>query len=193
MRRLGIAALSAALSAVLSAALLVATPAAARAPIEDYASYDPSRKCHPKPFAGTQELGRWVSRQHGGGYVGTVRPCRPKDGPTSDHQTGRAFDWSADATKARDRKRVKAFLRRVFAPDRFGNRDALARRMGIAYIIWNDEMYPAWEEFRAEPYLSSSCPRKKRCSKTLRHRDHVHVSLSRAGARARTSWYERRR
>ena len=178
MRRLGIA--------LLATALLLLAPAPAHAEIEDYASYDPSAKCHPKPFAGTQQLGRWVARKHGGGYIGTGRPCRRKDGPTSDHQTGRAFDWSVDATKARDRARVKTFLRRIFAEDRAGNTDALARRMGIAYVIWNDRMYPAWTRFRAEPYLSSSCPRKRTCSQTLRHRDHVHVSLSKAGARART-------
>lgn len=184
MRRLGIA--------LVAAALLLATPAPAHAEIEDYASYDPSTTCHPKPFAGTKMLGRWVARQHGGGYIGFGRACSRKDGPTSDHHTGRALDWSVDATKARDRKRVNAFLRTVFEPDRAGNRDALARRMGIAYIIWNDRMYPAWDEFRAQPYLSSSCPTRRKCSKTLRHRDHVHVSLSKAGAKARTSWYERR-
>ena len=32
----------------------------------------------------------------------------------------------------------------------------------------------------------------KRFSKTLRHRDHVHISLSMAGAKGRTSWFEGR-
>ena len=50
-------------------------------------------------------------------------------------------------------------------------------------------MYPAWTHFRPEPYLSSSCPTLRRCSATLRHRDHVHVSLSLAGAKGLTSWY----
>ena len=184
MRRLGIA--------ILTATLLLALPAPAHAEIEGYASYDPSTKCHPKPFAGTRQLGAWVARTNGGGYVGMGRSCSRKEGPTSDHQTGRAFDWSVDATRAKDRKRVQGLLRKLFQPDRFGNKDALARRMGITYIIWNDEMYPAWNEFRAEPYLSSSCHKRKKCSKTLRHRDHVHVSLSKAGAHARTSWFERR-
>ena len=60
------------------------------------------------------------------------------------------------------------------------------------YVIWNDEMYPAWDEFRPEPYLSSSCKSTKKCSKTLRHRDHVHVSLDQRGAKGRTSWFEDR-
>ena len=60
------------------------------------------------------------------------------------------------------------------------------------YVIWNDRMYSAWDEFEPENYLSSSCPSKKKCSKTLRHRDHMHISLSRPGARGRTSWYDGR-
>ena len=167
------------------------TAAAAR-PIEDYPSYVPSERCHPKPFAGTRLLGAWVSRKNGGGYVGMERACNRKDGPTSEHQTGRAFDWSVDADRLADRRRARDFLRTVFAADRFGNRDALARRMGIVYLIWDDQIYPAWNEYRPEPYLSSSCKKLRKCSKTLRHRDHVHVSLSRAGALGRTSWYERR-
>ena len=57
------------------------------------------------------------------------------------------------------------------------------------YVIWKDTMYPAWNEFEAEPYLSSGCTSKKKCSKTLRHRDHMHISLSRRGGHGRTSWY----
>ena len=61
------------------------------------------------------------------------------------------------------------------------------------YIIWNDKMYPAWDHFRPERYLSSSCDSRKKCSKTLRHRDHLHISLSTARApAAATSWYEDR-
>ena len=60
------------------------------------------------------------------------------------------------------------------------------------YVIWNDQMYSAWDQFEPENYLSSGCKSKKKCSKTLRHRDHVHISLSMAGAKAKTSWYEGR-
>jgi hypothetical protein len=30
------------------------------------------------------------------------------------------------------------------------------------------------------------------CSKTLRHRDHLHISLTRKGGKGRTSWFEGR-
>lgn len=178
------------LAPLLALVLGIAAPAAAG--IEDYAAYDAPRTCHPQPRPGTEYLGRWVSRQYGGGYVGFGRPCSRKHGPTSEHQTGRAFDWSLDATKRHDRRTARALLQRLFAADGRGHEDALARRMGIMYLIWDDRMYPAWTGFEPEPYLSSSCTTRRKCSATLRHRDHVHVSLSRDGARGLTSWFERR-
>ena len=57
------------------------------------------------------------------------------------------------------------------------------------YVIWNDRMYSAWDAYEAERYQSSSCPRIRTCSATLRHRDHVHISLTRKAARGETSWY----
>lgn len=185
--RLGIASLLAVLA-------LVAAPAAAQAQIEGhiegYASYDPSTTCHVKPRAGTVTLYHWVVHRYGGGYAGASRPCHRK--PASEHQTGRAFDWALDATKRADRQRARAFLDRVLATDARGHRDAWARRMGVMYVIWDDHMYPAWTHFERERYLSSSCPSRKKCSATLRHRDHLHVSLSRRGAKGLTSWYDGR-
>ena len=57
------------------------------------------------------------------------------------------------------------------------------------YVIWSDHFYPAYHQFEKERYLSSGCRSKKKCSKTLRHRDHMHISLSKAGAKAQTSFY----
>jgi hypothetical protein len=55
-------------------------------------------------------------------------------------------------------------------------------------------MYASYDEapFAAKRYKSSSCKRIRTCSPTLRHRDHVHISLSKRGARARTTWYAAR-
>ena len=65
----------------------------------------------------------------------------------------------------------------------------LARRMGIMYVIWNDHIYASYDQFRVRAYRSSSCKTLATCSKTLRHRDHMHISLIRAGGAGRTSWY----
>jgi len=171
---------------VLACALLSLTPAPAVA-IEGYASYQPATKCTPKAKPGTKQLGRWLVRRYGGGYGPISRSC---GGSRSEHTEGRAFDWLLNAAAKQDRRRARDFLERAFGTDGRGHTHALARRMGIMYIIWNDRMYAAWDQFRPAPYLSSGCSSKKKCSKTLRHRDHMHVSLTRRAARAETSWYK---
>ena len=178
------------LVAVVTAALLmIAAPA--YADIEDYAPYQGAEKCSPKAKPGTKALGRWIVRTQGGAFGGISRRCSRDT--ASEHEEGRAFDWTLDASRERDRRIAQRFLELVRAKDKAGNTDARARRMGIMYIIWNDHVYKSYDdEFAKQDYLSSSCRRKKNCSKTLRHRDHMHISLSWAGARARTSWYERR-
>lgn len=178
------------LGTALVSLLLLLAPAPAHA-IEEYASYQPPERCHERALPGTQALARWVARHHDG-YVGTTRSCGTRKRVTSDHQAGRAVDWSVSVRSRADRRAVRDLLKTLFAADGRGNPDAKARRMGIAYLIWNDEIYEAWRGFEPSPYLSSACKRRKRCSPTLRHRDHVHISLSRDGARGETSWYEGR-
>jgi hypothetical protein len=82
---------------------------------------------------------------------------------------------------------VADFFAKIFATDAEGNRDALARRMGIMYLIWNDHIYSSYYGFRARDY--KGCKVLSSCSDTLRHRNHVHISLSRAGGNGLTSWY----
>ncbi|MDN4171627.1 hypothetical protein QWY28_01595 [Nocardioides sp. SOB77] len=169
---------------LLTAVLLPAAPA--QAALEDYASYQPQTKCSPGAKPGTVALGRWLVRTYGGSYGGVSRAC---GGGTSEHAEGRAFDWTLDARTKQGRRTARAFLRDVVAPDRKGREHAKARRMGIMYVIWDDRMYAAWDAFAPEPYLSSSCRKRARCSATLRHRDHVHISLTRRAGKGRTSWY----
>jgi hypothetical protein len=155
-------------------------------PVDSYAPYQPQKSCARKDKPGTVALGRWLVAR-GGVYGGTLRSC--SSGGTSEHKDGRAFDWMLDATNADDRAVADAFLVEAFADDELGDTDALARRMGIMYVIWDDRMYAAWDGFEPKKYLSSGCRTRRTCSVTLRHRDHMHISLSKAGARGRTSWY----
>ena len=174
---------------LLALSVLLALAAPAQARIEDYADYQGQTRCSPKAKPGTKALARWLVRR-GGGKGPISRSCSV--GGTSEHKEGRAFDWTLDATRAKDRRIAEGFLDDAFRTDRKGNEHALARRMGIMYIIWDDRMWSAWDRFERESYLSSSCKKRKRCSKTLRHRDHMHISLSRKGGRGETSWYDGR-
>ncbi len=178
----------AALLAVVSIALTVPSAGAAT-PVEDFASYQGQTKCSPRAKVGTSYLGHWLVRKYGGSFGGISRAC---GGGASEHKEGRAFDWSLNVKRKADRKSARKFLRAAFAEDKAGNAAAKARRMGIMYVIWNDTMYPAWNGFEPQPYLSSSCKKKRTCAKTLRHRDHMHISLNRKGGKGRTSWFDGR-
>ena len=159
-------------------------------PIEDYASYQPQTRCTTGVKPGTEVLARWIVKRFGGS-IGTMwRACDV--GGTSEHKEGRALDWVLDARKPADVRRAAKLRARLFATDAEGNEDALARRMGVMYLIWDDHMWSAWEGFTKSRYRTSSCPRLRKCSPTLRHRDHLHLSLSRAGGRGATSWYDGR-
>jgi hypothetical protein len=167
---------------------LVASAAPYDAPPEDYASYEPQTKCKRHVQPGTRELARWIDRRFAGGKpVVAVRSCR--SGGASEHKDGRAIDWVMDAGRKAHRREVTRFLDRILATDRKGNAHAGARRMGIMYVIWNDRMWASYDGFEGKRYRSSSCKKLAKCSATLRHRDHVHISLSKAGGRAATSWY----
>ena len=173
-------------------ALLAATTAVQAAeydePPEDYASYQPQTKCRETARPGTRELAGWINAEFSGGTAtASVRAC--SSGGASEHKDGRAIDWSMNAAKKKQRREVAQFLGRLFADDSKGHSHALARRMGIMYVIWNDHIYASYDEFAKRDYKSSSCPTLKGCSATLRHRDHVHISLSKPGGRGATSWY----
>ncbi|WP_181313132.1 hypothetical protein [Nocardioides campestrisoli] len=165
---------------VLSAALVFSSA------VEAYAGYQPQTRCRRKPKPGVLMLAQALVAR--GGSAGPIaRSCAGSS--VSEHKEARAFDWMLDARRPADKAVADAFLAELFAPDALGNPHALARRMGVMYVIWDDTMYAAYRGFEPRPYLSSSCRRKRGCSPTLRHRDHVHVSLTRQGARGKTSWY----
>ena len=124
------------------------------------------------------------------GFSSTLRSCSG-DG-SSEHKDGRALDWSVDVDDATQRAQAEKFLNLIFATDKAGNPHALARRMGIMYVIWNDHIWSSYGSFEKRDYLSSGCRSVQKCSKTLRHRDHVHISLSRSGAGAQTTFFRSR-
>ena len=189
-----VAAAACAVLAVGTPVSLLAAPAAASpaygGPVEDYAPYQPQERCRDTPRPGTQELADWIdARFDAGAALASIRPCDV--GGTSEHKAGRAIDWMVDAEDDAQRAEARAFLDEVLATDGGDNAHALGRRIGIMYIIWNDRMWASYDRFDREDYRNGACPSLRKCSATLRHRDHVHISLSRRGARGETSWYHR--
>jgi hypothetical protein len=148
------------------------------ASIEGLAAYEPQRTCDGSAKPGTTALRNLLLRDNvGSRNLGIVRGC--SIGGTSEHKEGRAFDWGVNVGNAKEKAEADAFVGKLLATDQFGNKYALARRMGIMYVIWNRQI---WSAYRAEegwrPYHGASA-----------HTDHVHLSLSWAGAQARTSFW----
>jgi hypothetical protein len=170
--------------------LLAGMPATATgAAVDDYARYDGQTTCASEVLPGTDYLLRLLVRTHPGThYASALRACTGDS--TSEHKDGRALDWGVDADNPQQKALAEAWLAKIFATDNQGNAHALARRMGVMYVIWDDHIYRAYDGFEKKPY--EACARLRDCSKTLRHRDHVHVSLSRAGAAAQTTFYRAR-
>ena len=176
--------------AAIMLALLPAGASSAAPQIEWFPHYRPQTKCSPKPKPGTVMLAKYLMRHYkGSGSLGISRSCGASG--ISEHKEGRAFDWALNARSRRDRHYAADFLHRMRKTDRYGHRDALARRMGIMYVIWNDHIYSATHRYRTQRYRNSGCKSLKRCSAALRHRNHMHISLTRPAAHERTSWYTR--
>ena len=110
--------------------------------------------------------------------IGISRPADCAALP-SEHAEGRALDWMLNASNANDLATAKTFLHWLLAKDAQGNRYAMARRLGVMYIIWNKRMWRAYDPSRGWAPYTGSVP----------HTDHIHISLSLDGASGRTSFW----
>ena len=166
--------------------------ALAEVPIED-SEYDPATHCSKKAKPGMTALVEWLGKNAGGVFWGTYR-CE-KWGPKSAslHAEGRAVDWHLDVDAAADRREAERLIGLFLAPDRLGQPQALARRMGVEEIIWDCGYWGAgMEQFRPySPCLSKRGKLRRKVDKTVAHRDHLHIGLTKAGAAKQTSFWTR--
>jgi DNA-directed RNA polymerase subunit N (RpoN/RPB10) len=159
-----------------SAAAVPATPAFGRS-IDGYAAYDGQDTCDPTAKPGVIGFRDLLNRTYGvhTAYIG--RSCDTAG--VSEHEEGRALDYMLNVNNATQRDIANTVLNWLLATDQYGNRHALARRLGVMYIIWNRQQ---WRSYRPgdgwQPY-SGSNP----------HTDHIHISFSWPGARKQTSWW----
>ena len=176
------------------AAFAVPALAASLGPIDDY-GYDHARKCVKRPAKGTLAMQSWLERNVRGVSWGIMRCERLSGKNFSLHAEGRAIDWHLDARKPAERRAANRLIKRLLATDSEGNAHALARRMGVQEIIFNCKSWWSGSE-GMEPYslcVDRRGRKRKKVNATLAHRDHVHIGLSRAGARKRTSFWAARR
>jgi hypothetical protein len=123
-------------------------------------------------------------------WIGISRAC---DGePTSDHQEGRALDWGRSASVPAERADVRDLLTWLFATDDYGNADAMLRRLGIDYVIWDRRIWGTWTD-GWETYCvqkSSGCKDPDTHANLDPHTSHLHISFGWPGAREETSFWD---
>jgi hypothetical protein len=159
-------------------------------PIEP-STYDPATRCDPRTKPGMVDLQRWLEHNVRGVFWGSYRCEKWGRHSASLHAENRAIDWHLSVHSTADRRAANGLIALLLAPDRAGNPQALARRMGVEELIWNCRYWGAgMPDF--EPY--SACYTKRgtldrHVDDTTAHRDHVHIGMSKAGAAARTSFW----
>lgn len=159
-------------------AAVPATPARFPHAIEGFATYQKQTTCSPSPKPGAVKLKNLLLRTYPGTRsLGISRACSV--GGVSEHKEGRAFDWGVRYANAAERAKASAFLTWLLKPDAAGHKAANARRLGVMYVIWDKRIWGAYAANQGwRPYHGADP-----------HTNHVHISLSRAGATGTTSFW----
>ncbi|MCC5947050.1 MAG: S-layer homology domain-containing protein [Nitriliruptoraceae bacterium] len=145
--------------------------------IDAYARYHGQEACLSREQPGVVAFRRLLQQTYGANGGGILRSCTV--GGRSEHKEGRAYDWMLNANRAADRAKADEFLGWLLATDQHGNRHAMARRMGVMYIIWDRQVWSAYRPDQGwQPYTGASP-----------HTDHIHFSFSWDGALQRTSYW----
>lgn len=180
--------------------LALATPASAatrvpRVPaglpvaIEPLATEISQTSCDPHTKPGTAKLASLLVHTYPGTSYNTTYACGT-DGPVSEHYDGRAIDWMASIRNKSQYADARAFLSWLFATDSRGNRLAMARRLGVQYVIYYNRIWESWDAKWA-PY--NNCAKQpSRSYDTSCHRDHMHISLGWNGAMGATTFWTKR-
>jgi peptidoglycan hydrolase-like protein with peptidoglycan-binding domain len=167
-----------------------ASPARMPSRIEQLSPYLRQVSCDPVAKPGATALGRLLVATYPGTSFGVVRECGATDVP-SEHYEGRAVDWTTSVRDPVGAARARAVIRWLLDPDAAGHQYANARRLGVMYLIWNDHIWGSYATDAGWRPYSTCADHPDPGWDTRCHRDHVHISLSWAGAMGRTSFWHR--
>jgi hypothetical protein len=161
----------------------------------DPAEYDRASRCDKRSKPGVVAFVKWMDRNAGGVFWGSYRCEKWGKRSASLHAENRAVDWHLDVARAADRTEARRVIELLLAPDRNGEAHALARRMGVEEIIWDCSYWGAgMSDFsKYSPCFNRKGKRVKNVNKTVAHRDHIHFGFTKAGAKARTTFWKSRK
>jgi hypothetical protein len=177
-------------SATTQAVVIPTAPRAYSAVADGFPSYQGQSTCTPAAKPGAAKLASLLSATYGPYAIGISRSCSV--GGQSEHKEGRALDWMLNAKNATQKAAADAFLTWLLATDENGNVAAMARRLGVMYVGWNDRFWRGYDVARGWTELKGCLtdPAKKEAGyDTYCHRNHVHISLTWEGAMGLTSFW----
>lgn len=140
-------------------------------PAEAFTSFDET-ECIPGERPGVVQFRDWVLQEWGGRDVGITRDCG-KTGSHSGHYSGRAWDWGLSVSNPVEKRMADEMIAYLLDNDA-----EMFRRLGMAYIIWNREIWSPQKSTQWRPYGGPSP-----------HTDHVHFSFGPEGAEGKTSFF----
>jgi peptidoglycan hydrolase-like protein with peptidoglycan-binding domain len=140
---------------------------------------------------GAVALGDLLRATYKGTSYGIARACG-SDGMASEHYEGRAVDWMVSRRNPAQLAQATSLIDWLLKADAAGRPYANARRLGVMYLIWDDHIWGAYRPGDGWRPYSTCAKHPEPASDTACHRDHVHISLSWAGAMRRTSFWSGR-
>ena len=117
----------------------------------------------------------------------SLRPC---GSGTSEHYDGRAIDWMVSAAVPWQKTDATDLIGWLLAKDKYGHAFAMARRLGIMYLIFNNRIWGAWDGKWEEYNGCLAASMQADQYDNTCHRTHVHISLSWKGAFGVTSFWD---
>jgi hypothetical protein len=157
--------------------------------IDPPAGYVPQKTCQPAPKPGVVAFMHMLEHAYPvSGSLGISRACNV--GGTSEHKEGRAFDWAVRYSVSKQRRAAARAISWLLATDRYGNKFAMARRLGIMYLIWHRRIWEPWSGWKTYcVQRGSSCISPSSGAVMNPHVSHVHFSFTWPGAYKRVTGY----
>jgi len=163
-----------------------ALPAGLPKEVDPLPTYQGQYICDPVTKPGTERVADLIRATYAdSNSIWVPRDCNV--GGRSEHKEGRALDWMINSKIPKQKAQADSFLQWLLATDENGNEFAMARRLGVMYIGWGDEI---WESYTRRWTELKGCYSTPQSSyDTYCHRDHIHISFSWDGAAGQTSFW----
>ncbi len=148
-------------------------------------TYEGQSVCDPAPKPGALAMAETIKAVYGADQViGIPRGCDV--GGRSEHKEGRAVDWMVDIRVPAERAMAEAYLNWLLGPDQAGRMHGHAFQLGVMYIGWNDRMWRGYRPDSGWTELKGCFSKSEQKYDNYCHRNHIHISLTLAGAAAST-------